>query len=296
MEAILSLFVVFIYLLIITGIISLPFIGILNFILSPLREKLVHVRYQLFPYRHHLEIIRALVQYFPYYNKLNNENRRRFELRLLIFMKSKKFIPMNGMILTERMKILISASAVQLTFGLSYYQLRHFYVIYVYPESYLYKHYKVKFRGHVSDLGSIHLSWNNFEKGYLFPDDGVNLGLHELMHALKVYALQYHVDFTFYDNNEILEKLARVEMQKMKTKPVEFLKNRLVNNRDEFLAVCAECFFELPQQFHNELPEVYASMRKLLNQDPLRPQNPVLQGYSEGGIYQPEGLLDFLFK
>jgi len=283
------------FLLVITAI-SLPFIEFAYFIFSPVYERLVYARYRFLPYRHPPEIIRTLVQYCPYYNKLDNNNRRRFELRLLIFMRSKKFIAKNGLILTERIKILISASAVQLTFGLSYYSLRIFYIIYVYPESYLYKHYKVKFKGHVSDRGSIHLSWNNFEKGYLFPDDGVHLGLHEMMHALKVYALQHHVDFTFYDNNEIFEKLARVEMLKLKTKSVEFLKNRLMQNRDEFLAVCAECFFELPQQFNAELPEVYASMKKLLNQEPLHAKNPVLGDYTEGGIYPPEGMFDFLFR
>jgi len=296
LEEILGLLFGFVFLLIFMGILSLPFIGIAYFIISPVRDKLVYWRYNFFSYHHPPEIIRTLVQYFTYYNKLDNANRRRFELRLLMFMQSKKFIPKNGLILTERMKILISASAIQLTFGLSYFRLKEFHQIYVYPESYLYKHYKVKFRGHVSEYGSIHLSWNNFEKGYLFPDDGVNLGLHELMHALKVYALQHHVDFTFYDNNEIIEKLATVEMLKLKSKKIEFLKNRLVQNRDEFLAVCAECFFELPQQFNTELPEVYASMKKLLNQDPLYPKNPVLGNYSEGGIYKPEGALDFLFK
>lgn len=296
MPVIFELIFALIALLLLASVIALPFVGIAYFILSPVREKLVYWRYKYFSYSHPPEIIRTLVQYFPYYNKLDNPNRRRFELRLLMFMQSKKFIPQNGLILTERMKILISASAIQLTFGLSYFRLKEFYQIYVYPESYLYKHYKVKFRGHVSEYGSIHLSWNNFEKGYLFPGDGVNLGLHELMHALKVYALQHHVDFTFYDNNEIIEKLATVEMLKLKSKKIEFLKNRLVHNRDEFLAVCAECFFELPEQFSVELPEVYASMKKLLNQDPLRAKNPVLGNYSEGGIYKPEGALDFLFK
>lgn len=249
--------------------------------ISPLREKVVYWRYKNIYYQHNQEVIDTLKGYFPYYNRLNQENREKFELRLLIFMDSKRFVPRNGLILTERMKILICASAIQLTFGLSYFTLSHFYTIYVYPEPYFYRYFKVQFKGHVSDRGTIHLSWNNFEKGYLFPDDGVNLGLHELMHALKIYALQHHVDFNFHKNNGLIEKLVQVELVKLKTKRADFLKNRLIDNPDEFIAVCAECFFELPQQFNREIPELYASMKQLLNQDPLNAQNPVPGPYPE---------------
>jgi Mlc titration factor MtfA (ptsG expression regulator) len=200
-------------------------------------------------------------------------------------MASKKFTGRLGLVLTERMKILVSASAIQLTFGLSYFMLRKFHYIYLYPDSYYYKHYKVKFRGHVSDYGSIHLSWNNFEKGYMFPDNGINLGLHELMHALKLHAMEFQVDFTFHENHAIIEKLAALETVRLKFKSVEFLKNRLIHNSDEFLSVCAECFFELPEQFNREIPEVYYYMTQLLNQDPLRADNPVLGIYFQGGLH-----------
>ena len=282
MESLIDLLFSLLALFIITLPISLAFF--LIFALSPFREKLVYWRYKHFPYKHHPEIIRALVRYFPYYNQLNHDLRRRFELRLLIFLDSKKFIGHNGLILTERMKILISASAIQLTFGLSYFRMKNFHAIYVYPDVYKYRHFKAEFRGHVSEFGTIHLSWNNFERGYLFPDDGINLGLHEMMHALKLYALQHRVDFTFYDNNEIIENLAKLEMQKIKSKNIEFFKNRLIHNIDELLAVSAECFFELPLQFSKELPELFESMKRLLNQDPLNPKIPVIGRYSESGF------------
>jgi Mlc titration factor MtfA (ptsG expression regulator) len=41
-------------------------------------------------------------------------------------------------------------------------------------------------------------------------------------------------------------------------------------NYHEFWAVAVEIFFESPDQFRDELPELYEAMATVLNQDPLR--------------------------
>jgi MtfA peptidase len=45
-------------------------------------------------------------------------------------------------------------------------------------------------------------------------------------------------------------------------------------NEHEFFAVAVENFFERPQEFKNAIPELYAILIKLLNQDPSVPSPP----------------------
>ena len=44
----------------------------------------------------------------------------------------------------------------------------------------------------------------------------------------------------------------------------------------EMFAVCVETFFEQPEDFKKNLPELYQTMVNLLRQDPLLEGDPVL--------------------
>ncbi|MCH8904667.1 MAG: zinc-dependent peptidase, partial [Bacteroidetes bacterium] len=95
--------------------------------------------------------IKILEKYFYYYKNLTPAYQRRFEQRVRVFITSKKFISKDMETVTEEMKVLIAASAIQLTFGLSLFTLTHFIKIIVHPDSYHYSpRSKVKFQGHVT--------------------------------------------------------------------------------------------------------------------------------------------------
>ncbi len=227
----------------------------------------------IFPVRSDPSIMRIIASHFSYYQKLDNENKKRFETRLALFLKSKLFIPMDGLALNNHIKALIGASAIQLTFGLRYYRLRYFHRICVYPDVYHYRGFRMKLRGHVSSRGLIHLSWRHFEKGYLFPEDGVNLGLHEMAHALKLHAIEEEMDDEFYENMEALKKYAHNGGHQIASVPV------MVSERgdaDELWAVAVERFFETPLKFREELPHLFDSIKRTLNQDPLNASDPVI--------------------
>ena len=80
---------------------------------------------------------------------------------------------------------LLSATAIQVTFGFPRVYLSHFDKIYMFNDAYQSAsgnyHYD-----EVNHQGSIILSWNNFVSGLSKVDDGLNLGLHEMAHALKI--------------------------------------------------------------------------------------------------------------
>ena len=56
-----------------------------------------------------------------------------------------------------------------------------------------------------------------------------------------------------------------------------FLKNYGGKNMQEMFAVCIETFFEKPDEFRYQLPELFDSICELLNQDPTLRENPVLK-------------------
>ena len=58
-----------------------------------------------------------LLYQFPFYSKLNSRHKTYFEHRVASFIVDKHFIGREGLQISEEMKVLISATAVMLTFG-----------------------------------------------------------------------------------------------------------------------------------------------------------------------------------
>src|SRR5688500_13375781 len=65
-----------------------------------------------------------LLKYFTYYQKLSPSNKIKFEKKVAAFIYGKRFIPRQVDEVTIEAKVLIAASAVQLTFGLPNIYLR----------------------------------------------------------------------------------------------------------------------------------------------------------------------------
>jgi len=80
------------------------------------------------------EYKKILTDYFDYYVRLNSENKLLFERRLQYFIDTKKFISRaKSLPLTDEMIVLISACAIQLTFGFPGIYFTHCYRILIYP-------------------------------------------------------------------------------------------------------------------------------------------------------------------
>jgi hypothetical protein len=168
------------------------------------------------------------------------------------------------------MVVLISASAIQLTFGLNEYRLDHFSRIFVYPKAFYSKISKQYHKGETNLAGAIALSWSHFIEGYNKPNDKVNLGLHEMAHALrfdKFKSEDYDLFFnTYYDK---WQTVAQEEFKRTRDHSSSFFREYGGANFNEFFAVCVEVFFESPAEFKKLHPEIYRHMSILLNQDPL---------------------------
>lgn len=212
-----------------------------------------------------------LVKNFLYYRKLSAADRRKFIERVHRFIYIKTFTGKDGFELNQAVKTLISASAIQLTFGLEKYDLGKFKTFFIYPETFQANPHKFYIKGGVTPAGQIGFSWPDFMKGYMIVDDNYNLGLHEMAHALKLDALEgKNPDPEFKRKLDLWLNKDQAEFEKLQNGHKSILRGYGGENMTEYFAVIVEQFFESPLQFHQNLPEVYQDFANMLNQDPIR--------------------------
>ncbi|MBS1915172.1 MAG: zinc-dependent peptidase [Bacteroidetes bacterium] len=234
----------------------------------------LYVRHQ---YRHFLAketFYHAIVsRYVKYYNRLGLEEQRKFLFRTYLFKNAKHFHYIEVEESAE-MPILISAVAVQLSFGLEKFMLNYFDDIFVLRDDYHYGFYSRPFMGHVDQTG-IYLSWDNFMKGLCGQTPNCNVGLHEMGHALAYvnFITQTEEDKHFKKEFLNFSKVARPIFKSMQDGYKNLLGDYASTNYHEFWAVAVELFFENPVRFKHDLPELYESMVRVLNQDPLNYSN-----------------------
>ncbi len=217
----------------------------------------------------------AMLKYFPYYQDLDMAHRSVFLERVKLFMQIKEFIPRQTEP-NETINLLIAATAIQLTFGLKDFRLHSFNRILIYPDTYYSEIRNTRHKGEINvPLKLIVLAAKHFLSGVKDPDDGINLGLHEMAHALNVHTFEE-------GNHPLIEKFhywsdeAILEMGNIDVNPNHFLRKYAATNIEEMFAVCTENFFERPEAFSKALPVLYKKMMHLYQQDPRNHQNPVL--------------------
>ncbi len=204
-----------------------------------------------------------------YFTPLSAEGKKKFIDRLLVFMINKEFIGSKSLRVTEEMKVLISASATQLTFGLTNYKLETLETIYIFPETFFLHKRSPEYKG-ATKGNKMFLSWKDFKEGYANPNDSLNLGLHEMTHALKLsLTLGQQYDKHFANRIEYWENIVLEKFKNPSRRTNIFLRSYANANPEEFFAVCVEAFFENPEQFKKELPEIFHLLTFLLNQNIL---------------------------
>lgn len=216
--------------------------------------------------------IAFLEKYFSYYGRLNPTHKKEFLGKLETILSSKKFVPRGGLEeVSSEMEVLISATIAMVTFGWKRLRLAHFHTILIYPNTYFSTSNKTYHRGEVNPrFGLIVVSWRCFVEGFLDEKDGVNLGIHEIAHALK---LANQIDS---DGEKEFEPVAwkaykglvSNELEKVKSGENSLFRDTASLNEHEFFAVALENFFERPWEFFTTRPVLYQSLVRLMKQDP----------------------------
>lgn len=213
--------------------------------------------------------LKLLEKEFLFYSKLNNKKQSVFRHRLATFIKHKKFIGREDLEPNDKMKVLISATAVMLTFGFRNYLIELVDVILIYPKAYYSEINEVYHKGETNpQMRTIVFSWEDFLKGYHIGDDNLNLGIHEFGHAIHLDAVRnddvssliFKQGFTDLTNFLQHHKMVRQDLIASK-----YFREYAYTNHYEFFAVLLENFIETPEQFKSQFPRLYNYMRQMLN-------------------------------
>lgn len=217
---------------------------------------------------HYSSIISGVL---PYFNQLNASNKQKFLKRVYNFKKSKSF-HFHALDQQEEIMILVSATSVQVSFGLKNYLLPFFKDIHILADAYQALDSKEAYIVHVAPTG-IYISWKYFVKGFADYSDGVNVALHEMAHALhhENFIKETGVDWDFRKDFEKLPTVFGPMMTQLIVQKRSYLRGYAFTNFQEFWAVSVEYFFENSQGLKNNLPQLYSILCDTLNQDPLRP-------------------------
>lgn len=205
----------------------------------------------------------------PYFVQLSDANKQRFLKRVYNFRKIKSF-HFHGLEPREEIAVLVSAAAVQVSFGLKNYRLSFFTDIYILSDAYQAVNAKELYIGHVSPSG-IYISWKHFVQGFSNYSDGFNVTLHEMAHALhhENFIKETGIDWDFRQDFDKLPEIFGPLMTQAIVERRSYLRGYAFTNFHEFWAVSVENFFENPQGLKDNLPQLYAILCDTLNQDPL---------------------------
>ena len=209
---------------------------------------------------------------FSYFNDLSPELKEKFVKRTYRFKSDKNFHYI-GLEKNEDIAILVSASAIQVTFGLDNYMMSYFKDIYVLSDAYQMDNEEELYIGHVAPDG-IYLSFKHFLYGYSQKNksDNVNVAVHEMSHALlynNFFAQYGATDSHFRLNYEKFSSSTGPILANVIANRRSYLRSYAFSNLHEFWAVSVEAFFDNPAGLKLNMPELYDALCRVLNQDPM---------------------------
>ena len=228
------------------------------------------------PYVYHA----TLMQYSQYFRDLSEINKLRFLHRLYVLLQVTQFIPDRNLKVSLEMKVLIGSAIIQVTFGFKEFIYRRFNKIRIAPRPYTYRGYEhILFLGDVNfNSDVISMSWPNVVKGFKIPDDASNVALHEVAHCLEAERKFIGISSAFFKRSTLKNwyKEATHKLIAIQNNRHAFLRDYAGQNLRELFAVSVEAFFEQPEAFKAAIPNLYLVLSELLNQDPMRKEDPVL--------------------
>jgi Mlc titration factor MtfA (ptsG expression regulator) len=209
---------------------------------------------------------------FIVYKLLNEKGQRQFEKRVCRFISRKTFRAGHNLPeITDDMRVMVAASAIQITYGYPEVYFNHFQTIILFADDYYSSITGNYHEGEVNAGGAIVLSWRSFLSGFSDMKDGKNLALHEMAHALRLTNIVDNDEYDFLDRLTMqdFENQAMIEMQKIIDGKNPFFRSYGATNTEEFFSVAVECFFEQPAEFKEYNQTLYSVLSKILKLDLL---------------------------
>lgn len=209
----------------------------------------------------------------PYYTKLSIDGKYKFIHRMLEVKSQTEFRARENFELTDEVEYLISACITQLTFGFKSPIMPFLKGVVIFPGAFYSRMVENYVKGLAMGTGIVYISWEDFKEGYFYSTSTYNLGLHEFAHILRFQSneldfedphLVAHFDYWEENGEEVFQNIRHGYQN--------FFREYAGTNRSEFFSVCVENFFEVPESFKQEMPDLYWHLCYLLKQNPLNEQ------------------------
>jgi Mlc titration factor MtfA (ptsG expression regulator) len=216
--------------------------------------------------------IRPYLEPIPFFRKLSAQEQQIFLERVAYFLENKDFQGMEGLMITDEIRSVVAASAVQISFRLPVWKFPSFHLFRIYPERFYSNLFRRYLKGGAGHTGQIWFSLQDYREGFADPENGINLGLHEMAHAVIIEMKNGNLDHDFVHAYEDIEKLATDRIPKIRSKQFTYLREYAGTNEMEFIAVTTEYFFEQPEKLRNADEELYNAFCALYRTQPLPPR------------------------
>jgi hypothetical protein len=209
----------------------------------------------------------------PFFRALSPALREPFLDKLKVFAWEKEFIGAGGLSITDEIRVVVSATAVQLVLhlDLSYYDgLRE---VIVYPAAFKLPDRTGAVLGEAKHWGTVILSWQAVLTGLRNPDDGHDTAAHEFAHVLDRAdgAFDGTPKLRRYSHYQAWGSVMSEHFQKLQDgqrRERQVLDDYGGLNEAEFFAVATESFFEKPRQMREKTPGLYEELKRFYGWDP----------------------------
>lgn len=219
------------------------------------------------------------------YPRLPDDLREKLKRRVQVFLAEKNFEGLQGLPVTDEMRVLIAAQACLLLLGnerADYHRLRS---ILIYPGEYDSESTEILEGGVVHegiepvdgeswDFGTVTLSWPAVSRGARGLDDGYNVVLHEFAHQLDQEdgeadgAPVLRAGHRYAVWREVFQREYERFQDQVERGKQTVMDDYGATHPAEFFAVATECFFEKPRALRQSQPELYEELKIFYGQDP----------------------------
>lgn len=213
-----------------------------------------------------------LRDHVPFYGALDEAGRRRFEQDVVFFLDEQTFEAVDGVELTEELRLAVAAGAALLLHGRPSWELGRNRTVLFYPGRFDDDYYDTDYAsydGMVHAQGPIILSAQAVLEDWARPGRGNNVVLHELAHL-------FDFDDAFAEGTPSLmdpksatawRQLVQREMHRAR-RGRSLLRRYAATNPAEFFAVAVENFFDRPDALWKRHPHVFEALQAFFNLDP----------------------------
>lgn len=215
---------------------------------------------------------RWLERHVPLYRTLPAEAQARFERDVQIFIDEHHFEGVEGVTVSDDLRLGVAAGAALLLHGRPDWELEGSSTVLFYPDAFDDQYFGgeyADFDGMAHEQGPVLLSARAVHESWADPADGSNVVLHELAHLFDFKNEGADGIPSLMDpaSEAVWQDLVRREMRRIR-QGQSILRRYAATAPSEFFAVAVEVFFERPDALHAHHPDLFEALQAFFALDP----------------------------